>query len=830
MPASPVTNAATHNLLCRMLVFAVLALSLTSRAEEAKFFRGLNLNGSPVTIDGRTWEGRDAEGFSFKGNTFENQSVALKPPTDAPRTQMIRSSIWGDKAELVVKNAPEGVYQVFLYVWEDNHNERFDILVNGKPVLEGFHSGTTGMWKRLGPWKCGSVNGEIKVSARGGAANLSGLELWSGDGDIPAMPLAGFNESPTPDQLAFFESKVRPLLVDRCYECHSAKAEKVKGGLLLDSRAGLRKGGDTGPAITPGDPGASLFIQAVRHDDKDLAMPPKKMLPREQILDLEKWVEMGAPDPRVDDTVAVVEAKKTIDWDKAREWWSLRPLKSSEPPQVSQSAWAANDIDRFILAKLDAAGLSPAPDAEKQVLIRRATYDLIGLPPTPQEVHAFLDDDLPNAFEKVVDRLLTSPQYGERWGRHWLDVVRYADTAGDNSDFPVPQMHLYRDWVIAAFNRDLPYDQFVRQQIAGDILPAANDTEKHQHLIATGYIANSRRFGSRVDDYPQHLTIEDTIDNFGRAFLGLTVNCARCHDHKFDPITAQDYYGLYGIFNSTRYPWPGIELDQNQRDFIPLASAETVTAFQEEKASKQKTLDAEVKRLEKEAKDLEGDAKKPVEEQIKKAKEAAEKHGRTPPPYPMAYAVAEGTKREDAALQQKGDPAKPGATVRRHFLTVLGGAELPPGDLSSGRRQLAEWLFDSKNPLPARVMANRIWLYHFGNGIVPTPNDFGKQGKAPTHPELLDWLASRFVSEGWSVKKMHRLIMLSRTYRLATARSAASEAKDPNNELLASYPRRRLDAEAIRDTVLALGGSLDFTPGGAHPFPPQTDWKFTQHN
>jgi hypothetical protein len=823
-------SASIRVLLGCVAAIAFFGVSLESRANEAIFFRALNLNGPSVPIDGRAWDGKDAGNFSFKGNVFENQSVALKPPTDAGRTQMIRSSVWGSDAQLEVKNVPAGTFQVFLYVWEDNHNERFDILLNGAPVLEGFHSGTAGMWKRLGPWKCESVDGKIKVSAKGGAANLSGLEIWSGDGAIPALPVAGFNESPTSEQLAFFESKVRPLLVDRCYECHSANAKKVKGGLLLDSRAGLRKGGDTGPAITPGDPDASLFIQAVRHSDKDLAMPPKKMMPREQILELEEWVKMGAPDPRTDNTVATIEAKNAIDWNKAREWWSLRPLASVQPPSVANSSWPVNAVDHFVLEKLERAGLEPAADAEKRVLIRRATYDLIGLPPTPQEVEAFLADDSPNAFERVVDRLLASPHYGERWGRYWLDVVRYADTAGDNSDFPIPQMHRYRDWVIAAFNRDLPYDQFVRQQLAGDLLPAANDTERYEQIVATGYIANARRFGSRVDDYPQHLTIEDTIDNFGRAFLGLTINCARCHDHKFDPITTQDYYALYGIFHSTRYPWPGIELDQKQRDFVPLTSNETVASVQKERADKQASLNAEVKRLEGELKGLEGEAKKPVEEQLKKAKEAVEKHGRTPPSYALAYAVGESKKREDVAVQMKGDPAKPGPVVRRHFLTVLGGAELPVEDGSSGRLQLANWLLDSKDPLPARVMANRIWLYHFGKGIVPTPNDFGKQGKPASHPELLDWLASRFIAEGWSIKKMHRLIMLSRTYQLSSAREADALAKDANNDLLSAYPRRRLDAEAIRDTLLALGGSLDRIPGGAHPFPSQTEWKFTQHN
>ncbi|HSI11865.1 MAG TPA: DUF1553 domain-containing protein [Chthoniobacter sp.] len=805
-------------------------------AADTTFFRAVNLNGPPLTIDGRLWEGKDAANFTFKGATFENQKVPLKPPTDPARAQMIRSSVWnpgkaenGPKVEVELSGIPAGVFQVFLYVWEDNHNEQFDLFVNDRPVLEGFNSGNAGMWKKLGPWKCESKGGKIKISAKGGAANLSGLEVWAGDGSVPQTGGVEFVSEPTAEQTAFFENKIRAVLVERCYECHSAKAEKLKGALLLDSRAGVMKGGDTGPAITPGDSDASLLIQAVRYGDKDLAMPPKKKLPAEEIAALEEWVKMGAPDPRTNDTVAAVKARKSIDWTKAREWWSLHALASPQPPVVADEAWPVNDLDRFVLARIEQAGLHPAPDAEKRALIRRATYDLLGLPPTPEEVGAFLADDSSNAFEKVVERLLASPHYGERWGRHWLDVVRYADTAGDNSDFPIPQMHRYRDWVIGAFNRDLPYNEFVREQIAGDLLPGSNEAETQERIIATGYIANARRFGSRVTDYPQHLTIEDTIDNFGRAFLGLTINCSRCHDHKFDPITTEDYYALYGIFHSTRYPWPGIELEQSQRDLTPLASAEEVSAFQKQKTEGQAQLDAKVKQLEEELKAAQDTAKEPLQAQLKNAKETAKKFNRTPPPYELAYAVAEAAKREDAAIQQKGDPAKPGATVRRHFLTVFGGTPLPSDDQSSGRLRLADWLLDKDNPLPARVMVNRIWLHHFGKGIVPTPNDFGKQGKPPTHPELLDWLAARFVSQGWSTKDMHRLIMLSHTYRLSSTRDTDALAKDVNNELLAAFPRNRLDAESIRDTLLLLGGSLDLTPGGAHPFPPQTEWAFTQH-
>jgi hypothetical protein len=680
------------------------------------------------------------------------------------------------------------------------------------------------------------MDGKLKVSARGpshGAANLSGIEIWSGEGDIPVPEKARFVTGLTAEHSEFFERKIRPLLVDNCYECHRAGAKKIGGGLLLDSRAGIIKGGDTGPAITPGDPEASLLIHAVRQTDAQLTMPPKSRLSPAEIADLEAWVRMGAPDPRTADTVAVVKAREAIDWNKAREWWSFRALEKPAIPAVKEKRWPANDLDRFILARLEKEGLEPTPDAEKRVLLRRASFDLIGLPPTPDEMNAFLADKSSRAFARVVERLLASPHYGERWGRHWLDVVRYADTAGDNSDFPIPQMHRYRDWVIDAFNRDLPYDQFIREQLAGDLLPGGTTEETHQRIIATGYIASARRFGSRVEDYPQHLTIEDTIDNLGRAFLGLTVNCARCHDHKFDPIPSADYYALYGIFNSTRYPWPGIELEQKQRDLVPLvesgnlAEAEAARkAHDEEKRRLEKT----VQKLKDSLKETPAEEKKTVEAKIKAAEKAVKEFVNKGLPFDQAYAVSEAKKAADVAIQIKGDPAKPGEVVPRRFLTVLGGKALPSDEAGSGRRELAAWISDRKNPLTARVMANRIWLHHFGRGLVPTPNDFGRQGRRPTHPELLDWLAAKFIESGWSVKAMHRLIMQSRTYQLSSLRSDDAITHDANNDLLSAFPRRRLDAESIRDTLLVLGGNLDTTPTGPHPFPPQTEWKFTQHN
>jgi hypothetical protein len=645
--------------------------------------------------------------------------------------------------------------------------------------------------------------------------------------DVPE----GFVATPTAEHSAFFESSIRPLLITRCLGCHGAEVDDPGGGLLLDSRRGLIVGGDTGPAVIAGKPAESLLIRAVRRDDSRLRMPPDEALPPEEIHMLERWVEMGLPDPRSDDTVAAHRDRTAIDWEAARDFWSLRPIEAVEPPPVRQADWPVHPIDRFVLARLEARGLEPAADASREAWIRRATYDLIGLPPTPEEIDAFLHDESPGAHDRVVERLLGSRQYGERWGRHWLDVVRYADTAGDNSDFPIPQMVRYRDWVIEAFNRDLPYDEFVRQQLAGDLLPATSTAEHHRQLVATGYIANARRFGSRVDDYPQHLTIEDTIDNVGRTFLAATLGCARCHDHKFDPFTMGDYYGLYGIFQSTRYPWPGIELDQRQRDLVPLVDEATVQAAREAHEARRVELERTLDEAQRQRKEAAADSAvlRELDDQVQTARKAVDRHRKTPLPVPFAYAVVDATRIEDSHIQVKGDPAKPGDRVPRRFPRVLGGQELAPDDRTSGRLQLAEWILDEGNPLAMRVLINRVWLYHFGQGLVATPNDFGRQGQPPSHPELLDWLAREFVAGGYSIKALHRAIMLSRTYRQSTTGAPAARDLDPTNVLLGSFPRRRLDAEAIRDTILWHGGTLDLFPGPAHPFPPPTAWNFTQH-
>ena len=623
----------------------------------------------------------------------------------------------------------------------------------------------------------------------------------------------------TAEGVAYFEKNIRPLLASNCYGCHSSKLARPMKGLMLDTRAGVLC------VIVPGKPDDSLLITAVKGIG-ELKMPPGKPLDPAQVDVLVEWVRMGAPDPRTDSAAPNAPAP-AYDWEKARQHWSFRPVQDPKPPQAT-AEWSRSPVDAFIKEKLDEHKLTPQPRASKRALLRRATYDLTGLPPTVEETDAFLRDTSPEAFEKVVDRLLGSQQYGEKWGRHWLDVARYADTAGDNADFPVPSMYRYRNWVIAAFNRDMPYDQFLRDQLAGDIIAARdglmekNKEEWQEKIIATGYLANSRRFGSRAAEF--HLTIDDTIDNLGKGMLGLTVACARCHDHKFDPIPTTDYYGLYGIFKSTAYAHPGTEIYPHTYGF---------TALNPANAAKLKDLEAQLSGLDNRIEDMKaGRIKFGSPEEKRKAEQDNQTRLRqlsAQYPYlPKAYTVSEG-KPVNAKVMVRGEPQTLGQEAPRGFLTILGGEKLPPEEKGSGRLELAEWIADKKNPLTARVIVNRVWGWHFGQGIVATPDDFGARGEAPSHPELLDWLASRFVEDGWSIKKLHRRIMLTRTYQMASGDDAANALKDSKNAYHWKFNRRRLDAEEIRDSLLSLAGDLDAAPGGEQPFPPEMQWKYTQH-
>jgi hypothetical protein len=825
-----------------------------------------------------------------------------------------------------------------------------------------------------------------------------------------------------------FETHIRPLLIEKCVGCHGP--DKQKGGLRLDSKAGWQTGGDSGTAIRPGNPDDSLLMKAVLGQGGLKQMPPDKKLSETEVAVLAKWIADGATDPR--DGGPVKLGGMTVE--DAKKWWAFQPVAKPPVPGSRFQVPSPNAIDAFIQQKLEKAGLSLSPPADRRTLLRRVTFDLTGLPPTPAQVDAFLKDDSPDAFAKVVDRLLTSPHYGERWGRHWLDLVRYADTAGATSDHPVPHAWRYRNWVIDAFNRDQPYDEFLREQLAGDLLAAKGPSEKYApRVVATGFLAVARRFDHDITK-AMHLTHEDGIDTLGKALLGLTLGCARCHDHKYDPISARDYYALFGIFESTRFPFPGCEHTQQPRDMVPLSTpAEwelTVKPYQEKLAKLDAALAAARGVQQKSAHEVQGqfvkarnvlstgeiadggekafdggrevdikegeviflsvtplknhgadttlteleitevggtkrvwnatndlvpdllagnphadghgnkqvwwlidtrtgptllpeavkdvngkpglaawrngdtpsvvvngtdkevaawtklpaktlfthpsqngnvglvwvspisgkvtikgrlkdahpggpdgvgwvlehfaaDVRKPFLAQVDAAaksqtiaKEKAE-HTKNPPKQDVAYAVAEG-KAADAKLHLRGDPEKPGEVVPRRWLEVLGGTPLKDKS-ASGRLELAEWIASKDNPLTARVMANRLWLHHFGKGLVKTPNDFGTRGTLPTHPELLDWLAAEFVKSGWSVKALHRTILLSATYRQGSASRPEAAKTDPSNDLYWRFDRRRLTAEELRDSLLATSGQLDRMPGEAHPIPPESSWMYTQH-
>jgi hypothetical protein len=478
-------------------------------------------------------------------------------------------------------------------------------------------------------------------------------------------------------------------------------------------------------------------------------------------------------------------------------------------------------VDRFIKAKLDEKGLRPLPIATKRTLLRRVTYDLTGMPPTPEEVTAFLADNSPAALEKVVDRLLASPRYGEQWGRHWLDVVRYSDTAGDAADFPVPEMYRYRNYVIRSMQQDKSFDEFLREQLAGDLQKFKDNEDRAEKLTATGYIANARRFGQTDGEF--YLTIDDTIENLGKAVLGLSTGCARCHDHKFDPIPTKDYYALAGIFKSTKYAHAGLEHHQYLDGFSALDPKE------QERLEKQQKRMVDAYQIVKKGDGK--DEKKPVEERLKYFEASSElaRIRQNWPDIPMIYGVSD-SEPVNARVMVKGDPKTLGPEVPRGFLHILGGQKVPAEYKGSGRDLLADWITDPKNPLTARVMVNRVWLWHFGRGLVNTPNDFGKRGEAPSHPELLDYLTSRFVEDGWSLKKLHREIVLTRAYATASGNNEANAVKDSKNEFYWRFDRRRLSAEELRDSMLDASGQLDPVPGGAHPFPPRGTYVFTQHN
>ena len=809
---------------------------------------------------------------------------------------------------------------------------------------------------------------------------------------VASLQLARFATAAAPSdltQLDFFEKKIRPVLVESCYECHSASAKKLKGGLYLDTADGLLKGGDSGPGIIPGNPAKSLLITTIRHEDKDpdMAMPPKKdKLTAAVIADFEQWVKMGAPDPRTEKSLA-----KSATWDaaKAKDHWAFKKITSPAVPKIADAKhFIQNPIDSFVLAKLAEKKLPASAKADKHTLIRRVTYDLIGLPPTAEETEAYLADNSPNAFEKIVDRLLASPRYGERWGRHWLDIARYADTSGDRQGGgkrqPLyPHAWTFRDYVIDAFNKDLPYDQFIVEQIAADRLPESK-TEPSK-LAALGFLTVGKRFMGNEND-----VIDDRIDVVTKGVMGLTGACARCHDHKFDPIPTKDYYSLYGVFTSSQDLVEGAPMNDPKKnshykdfqaevkkvekeveeytkteaarllsgmleksgDYMLIAHESKTTNDSKKKggnfrlAARDKGLKAELAAIWLDrVKNIEAgktndpvfgpwvkfsalSAEKFAESAPALAKEIAASTEVTPaiakpfatkvpaslkdvaaiyteafdtlhkqlkldefvgykgggkgrfdiaktqtkladadmealrqhiyasdspilpaeqdmaralgnqfttqqyairnkivnlelthPGAPVrAMSVTDRDKPRDAAVLVRGEPQNRGAIVPRQFFALLTTGERKPFTDGSGRLEMAKLVASRENPLTARVIANRVWQWHFGQAIVRTVSDFGTRSEPPTHPELLDWLATSLMDNGWSLKKLNKLIVMSATYQQDSRATPEGMKSDPTNQWLWRANVQRLDFEQVRDSLLTFGTNLDLTMGG-QPFP-----------
>ncbi len=626
-------------------------------------------------------------------------------------------------------------------------------------------------------------------------------------------------------KVEFFEKKIRPLLASNCYTCHSATT-KAAGGLRLDDRNGLLSGGNAGAAIVPGKPDESLLVEAIAHTDENLKMPPKKKLNDEQISDLKIWIEAGAAWPS--ELVSSNQSSTNPKYEKLKkEHWAWQPQTNPQPPSKKNSGWVRDNIDRFILSKLETRQLQPAADASKAALVRRVTFDLHGLPPSPAEVDAFLNDTSANAYEKLVDRLLASPAFGERWGRHWLDVARYGESTGASRNLPMPHAWRYRDYVIDSFNHDKPYNEFIREQVAGDLLTARSDQDKRENLIATGFLALgvkdvNQRFKVRfiMDN------VDEQIDTVSRAVIGTTVSCARCHDHKFDPIPTRDYYALAGIFRSTdlraglRNKMGGGGLDYYDTErLIPLQSAKSggPSAEQLEKAKKEV---AEAKSAFEKLRDRaegselspDGRPRRAVARQKFNQKQIALANLTDPSANGghVALGVLDMPAVADTEVRIRGEAEKLGPVVPRGFLTAFDVPGAKPVNLKqSGRLELAEWLVNENNPLTTRVIANRVWQHLFGQGLVRSVDNFGLTGDRPEHPELLDHLAQRFKAEGWSIKKLVRAVALTHAYQIGSEATAENLVADPENRLVWRHSPRRLDAEEIRDTILAASGQLN---------------------
>ncbi len=605
------------------------------------------------------------------------------------------------------------------------------------------------------------------------------------------------------DSLSHFEKKVRPLLAEKCWSCHGP--DEQKNGLRLDSRAAILKGGKSGPAIAPGKPEASLLLAAIRHSDK-LRMPPKKKLTDVEIAAIAEWIRDGAVWPEA--------ARVRTFTAEEKAYWAFQPVKATKPPAVKDEKWVRTPIDRFILAKLEEANLRPAPVAERRDLLRRVTLALTGLPPTPDEVDAFLKDSAAKpeaAYEALIERLLASGVYGEKWGRRWLDIARYADSNGMDENLAHANAWRYRDYVIQAFNKDKPFDQFIREQIAGDLLPGGSEAERAERLIATGFLVIGPKMLAEDDPVKMRMDIiDEQLDTIGQAFLGLTLGCARCHDHKFDPITQADYYGLAGIFYSTKTMQSySVVARWHERQLLSDKAAAALAEHEKQLAPVRDAL----KNAEK------GHAGAIATGAVPALRLRVAAIEKSRPPIDEAMAV-EDDKATNLRIHLRGNHLTLGADAPRRFPTILAGEKQSPRNADrSGRLELANWLASKENPLTPRVIVNRIWLGHFGQGLIRTPDNFGKLGERPTHPELLDYLADEFISSGWRIKHLHSLILKSATYRQSSSIPHSEfripNLKDPDNRLLWHFNRRRLDAEELRDGMLAVSGLLDRKMGGS---------------
>ncbi len=615
----------------------------------------------------------------------------------------------------------------------------------------------------------------------------------------------------TLEGLEFFESRIRPVLAANCYVCHSAEAKTRMGGLSLDTKDGIREGGQRGHAVVPNDPESSLILDALRYAG-DLKMPPGGRLPEEVALDFERWIRMGAPDPR---EVDVQVSDSAIDLEQGRQYWAFQAPRKGSPPPVRDLSWSRGTIDQHVLAALEERGLRPVRDAGRSELLRRLTLDLTGLPPTPEQLDAFLSDDSGSAYRKAVDRLLESERFGERWGRHWLDVVRYADTVGRTRNLPLPVAWKYRNYVIRSFNQDKPYDQFIREQLAGDLLPHRSLKERHEGQIATGFLAIGAHDLNEPDPKQFDMDVADEMINATtRSFLALSVGCARCHDHKFDPIPTKDYYSMAAIFRSSELRSGLRRRPQFNAGYFRIQNLVELDGLPDYTMANAAEVRAERERLWTELQSA------VAERDRQKTRGLARELGGLPIPENLAMGVVEASGPAAMKVNIGGDPHTLGEPVDRGFVQVLfpPGAELPRiGEDESGRLQLAEWLTSPDNPLTARVMANRIWHHLFGRGIVASVDNFGLMGRQPTNQALLDYLAAQFVEQGWSVKSLVREIVLSRTYRLSPAFDDSNFQQDPDNEYLWRANVRRLEVESLRDSVLLVSGDLEAGPPPPSP-------------